>query len=258
VGRARAARRSGCGRRRRAAEAADALARRGARVTQWRPPELAQAEALFFGLLGADRFELARGILGSSPRDPRIKLLEDSARQPRALVDLLLKITGRRRVRAVVRNFGGYDTASYWRRVEALLDYRARVRAALGEIDAVLSPPAPLPALRHGASAEVSVMGTYVCVYNVLGWPAGVVPWTRVRAGEESDRPASKDPCFATARQTEAGAAGLPVAVQVAAPPWQDHVALAVMAALEREADGRPDAPRTPVDPTGSAAPRPG
>jgi fatty acid amide hydrolase len=238
-------------------EAADALARRGARVTAWRPPELAQAEALFFGLLGADRFALSRAILGSSPRDPRIKLLEDSSRQPRALVDFLLMITGRRRVRSVVRHFGSYDTASYWRRVEALLDYRARVQEALGEIDAVLSPPAPLPALRHGASAEVSVMGTYTCIYNVLGWPAGIVPWTRVRAGEESDRPASKDPCFVTARQTETGAAGLPVAVQVAARPWQDHVALAVMAALEREADGRPDAPRTPVDPAASA-PRPG
>ncbi|HEX3759652.1 MAG TPA: amidase family protein [Kofleriaceae bacterium] len=232
-------------------EAAEALAHRGARVTAWRPPDLAHAEALFFGLLGADRFELARTILGRSPRDPRIKLLEGAARQPRALVELLLTATGRRRVRTVARNFGPYDTATYWRRVEALLDYRARVLAALGELDAVLSPPAPLPALRHGAAAEVSIMGTYMCIYNLLGWPAGAVPWTRVRADEESDRPASKDPCFVAARQTEAGAAGLPIGVQVAARPWHDHVALAVMAALEREADARPDAPRTPIAPGG-------
>jgi fatty acid amide hydrolase len=244
--------------RRAVTEAADALARRGARVTAWRPPELAHAEALMFGLLGADRFELARAILGRSPRDPRLKAMEAAARQPRALIDFLLTVTGRRRVRSVARHFGPYDTATYWRRVEALLDYRARVRAALGELDAVLSPPSPLPALRHGAATEVSIMGTYMCIYNVLGWPAGVVPWTRVRAGEESDRPATKDPCFATARQTEAGAAGLPIGVQVAARPWQDHVALAVMAALEREADGRPDAPRTPVDPATGSGPRPG
>jgi len=238
--------------RRAVTEAADALARRGARITAWRPPDLAQAEALFFGVLGADRFELGRAVLGRSPRDPRIKLLEDAARQPRALVDLVLRVTGRRRARTVAHNFGPYDTASYWRRVEALLDYRARVLAALGELDAVLSPPSPLPALRHGAAAEVSVMGTYNSIYNVLGWPAGVVPWTRVRAGEESDRPASKDPCFVAARRTEIGAAGLPIGVQVAARPWHDHVALAVMAALEREADARPDTPRTPIAPGGA------
>jgi len=150
-------------------------------------------------------------------------------------------------VRAPVGNGRGYstDTAAYWRRVEALLDYRARVLAALGDLDVVLSPSAPLPALRHGATAEVSAMGAYLCVYNVLGWPAGVVPWTRVRAGEESDRRPSKDPCFVAARQAATGSAGLPIGVQVAARPWRDHVALAVMAALE----GAADAPRMPITP---------
>jgi len=232
-------------------EAAEVLARRGARVAEWRPPEPANAEALMFGLLGADRFATGRRILGDSPRDPRIKQLEDVARLPRAMVHLLLSLTGRRRTRAVVRAVGPYDVATYWRRVEALLDYRDRALAALGDIDIVLSPAAPLPPLRHGAAVEVGAMGVYCCVYNVLGWPAGVVPWTRVRADEESDRAASNDPCFIAARDTERGAAGLPIAVQVAARPWRDHVALAAMAALERDAAGRSDAPRTPIDPRG-------
>lgn len=231
--------------RRAVTEAAEALARRGATVTAWKLPDPAHAEALLFGLLGGDRFARSRAILGDSPRDPRIKQMEDAARLPRPLVELLLAVTGRRRVRTAIRNFGPYDTAAYWRRVEALLDYRARVLAALGDLDAVLSPSAPLPALRHGATAEVSAMGAYLCVYNVLGWPAGVVPWTRVRAGEESDRRPSKDPCFVAARQAETGSAGLPIGVQVAARPWRDHVALAVMAALE----GSADAPRMPITP---------
>lgn len=226
-------------------EAAEALARRGARVTEWRPPDPAQIEALFFGVLGADRFTAGRRILGDSPRDPRIKQVEDLARLPRAVVNLLLSATGRRRTQEVVRAVGPYDAATYWQRVEALLDLRERVLAALGDIDVVLSPAAALPPLRHGAAREVGAMGIYCCMYNVLGWPAGVVPWTRVRADEESDRPASKDPCFVAARDTERGAAGLPIAVQVAARPWRDHVALAAMAALERDADP----PRTPVDP---------
>lgn len=235
--------------RRAVAEAADALARQGLRVTEWRPPDPAHAEQLMYGLFGADRFAACRRILGSSPRDPRIKLLEDSLRKPRALVNLVLALTGRRRTRALVRHLGPYDAATYWQRVEDLLDYRERALAALGDIDVILSPPSPLPAFRHGAAAEVGVMGVYTSIYNVLGWPAGVVPWTRVRAGEESDRPASKDPCFVAAREAERGSAGLPIAVQVAARPWRDHVALAAMAALERDAATRPDHPRTPVAP---------
>jgi fatty acid amide hydrolase len=235
--------------RRAVTEAADALARLGARVTEWRPPDPGRAEGLMYGLLGADRFAASRRILGNSPRDPRIKLLEDAARLPRTVVNLLLTVTGRHRMRAVMRQVGPYDTASYWRRVEALHDYRDQALAALGELDAILSPPVPLPAFRHGASSELGSMGVYAAIYNVLGWPAGVVPWTRVRAGEEGDRPASKDPCFLAAREAERGAAGLPIGVQVAARPWRDHVALAVMAALERAGRTRPEYPRTPLSP---------
>jgi fatty acid amide hydrolase len=111
----------------------------------------------------------------------------------------------------------------------------------------VLSPASPLPALRHGASAEVGTMGVYASLYNTLGWPAGIVPLTKVRADEESDRAASKDPCDVAARETERASVGLPIAVQLAARPWQDHVVLAAMAALEREARIRKDFPVTPV-----------
>jgi fatty acid amide hydrolase len=227
-------------------EAALALARRGAKVAPWQPPEPALAEALFFSILTADRFEGARRVLGKSERDPRIKLLEDSLTKPRALIQLALIATRRERARAITRQIGPFDAASYWRRVEQLIDYRERALASLGEIDVVVSPACGLPPLRHGASAEVSDMGIYTSLYNVLGWPAGVVPWTRVRAGEESDRPASKDPCYVTARETEREAAGLPIGVQVAARPWRDHVVLAALAALEQAAPAA-DVPETPV-----------
>jgi fatty acid amide hydrolase len=225
-------------------EAVEALARRGAKVSVWQPPEPSLVESLFINIMVGDRFEGARRVLGDSPRDPRIKLLEDSLSKPRALISLALIATRRERTRAIVRQIGSFDTASYWRRVEAVIDYRERALASLGELDIVVSPVCALPALRHGATAEVGGVGIYTSLYKVLGWPAGVVPWTRVRAGEESDRPASKDPCYVTARETERGAAGLPIGVQVAARPWRDHVVLAAMAALEQAAA---DAPATPV-----------
>jgi hypothetical protein len=64
--------------------------------------------------------------------------------------------------------------------------------------------------------------GAYAPIANVSGFPAGVVPVTRVRPDEESDRPASRDLMDRVARETERGSAGLPIAVQVIARPWRD------------------------------------
>lgn len=50
-------------------------------------------------------------------------------------------------------------------------------------------------------------------LYNLLGMPAGVVPATRVRPGEESDRLESKDWVEKAAKQVEMNSAGLSVGV---------------------------------------------
>jgi fatty acid amide hydrolase len=73
-----------------------------------------------------------------------------------------------------------------------------------------------------------------------------IVPVTRVRAGEESDRGASRDIVDQVARETERGSAGLPIAVQVMARPWRDHVALAAMATIEAAARTQPGYPTEP------------
>jgi fatty acid amide hydrolase len=83
-------------------------------------------------------------------------------------------------------------------------------------------------------------------LYNLLGMPAGVVAATRVRPGEESDRPASKDPVEQAALAVEQGSTGLPIGVQVVARHWREDVALAVMAALEGHFRKQPDYPSCP------------
>ena len=78
-------------------------------------------------------------------------------------------------------------------------------------------------------------------------WPAGSLPWSRVRAHEESERPATRDRVFTLARQVEQGSAGLPVGVQVVARPWREHIALAAMRAIEQAAAVQPGFPHTPA-----------
>ena len=73
-------------------------------------------------------------------------------------------------------------------------------------------------------------------IYNFLDYPAGVVPVTTVTAADctGSYEPGTDDAGLADAMQrSRVGSEGLPVAVQVVARPWEEEVALRVMAAVE-------------------------
>ena len=106
---------------------------------------------------------------------------------------------------------------------------------------------AELPAWTHGVGENLILGGAYTALYNVLGYPAGVVPVTRVRAGEEIGRKPSRDLVQQAAYNVEQGSAGLPIGVQVVARPWREHVALAAMRAIEDAARAQADFPALPV-----------
>ena len=81
--------------------------------------------------------------------------------------------------------------------------------------DAILSPVAPFPALAHGTSFEEQNRRGfgYAQIYNLTGWPSATV-----RVGTSPE--------------------GLPLNVQVAAKPWREDVALAVVRHLEQTFGG--------------------
>lgn len=215
-------------------EAAAALEKQGLTVRKVDAPDAKQIYRFFYGAFAADSFKGMARFLGKSPRDARIKLIEDAATKPRFIVNLILALSGRQKTKGVVAEMQPRDADAYFTLVAELLAFRRRTLEALADVDVLLSPPVALPAVRHGACAELGVMGTYSCVYNVLGWPAGVMPWTEVQSGEESDRAPSTDKMDLAALASEQGSTGLPIGVQVAAKPGMDAICLDVMNALER------------------------
>jgi fatty acid amide hydrolase len=88
--------------------------------------------------------------------------------------------------------------------------------------------------------------GSYALLSPLLGYPAGVVPVTRVRAEEESGRRKSFDVVERTAFETDRGSAGLPIGVQLVGRPWCDDVVLAAIRAIEQAARERADFPVAP------------
>ncbi len=238
-----------------AREAAHALAERGATIVPFDPPAVEDAMDIFFGLLSADRGRGAIAVLGKDPRDPRVAELLAIASKPRAYIaaiERLLALTGQRGLLRMVRNYGYDDTYHYWKLVEATKAYQTLFASALdaapgGPLDLIVAPPVGLVALPHGKTSDVSTAGAYAPLYNLLGYPAGTLPWTTVRAGEEYGRKRTRDRVERGAYDCETGSAGLPVCVQIVGRPWREDVVFAAMYALEETARARPDFPVTPV-----------
>jgi len=192
--------------------------------------------------------------LGRDKRDPRIAtIIALSGRSPATLglLGRLLRLAGQAGLAQGIKSFGHSDTWHYWQVVEAQMEYRRRFAEALdradgGPFDLIVCPATSLPAWTHGAAQNLVLGGAYTALYNVLGYPAGVVPVTRVRAGEELGRQPSRDMVQQAAYGVERSSAGLPIGVQVVARPWREHVALAAMRAIEEAARARADFPVAP------------
>lgn len=92
---------------------------------------------------------------------------------------------------------------------------RGEMTAFVTECDVILCPTAPIPAFKHGGSAQPQfASGQYTQFYNVAGgYPAAVV-----RCGTSPE--------------------GLPIGVQIVSNKWREDIALAVAEFLEREFGG--------------------
>ena len=95
-------------------------------------------------------------------------------------------------------------------RVDAI---RARLLRWIQEVDLIVCPAAPQPAIHHGESSDPRFGDTYSDVHNLTGWPAVVV-----RGGTSAE--------------------GLPIGVQLVAPPWREDVALAGALIVEAASGG--------------------
>jgi fatty acid amide hydrolase len=97
-----------------------------------------------------------------------------------------------------------------------IADYRRTFARALDAqaLDAAICPAYPVPAVLHGTSGDVVRGQSYTSLWNLLGYPAGVVPVTTVTPAEDPN------------------AAGLPVGAQVAGREWREDAVLGLMHAI--------------------------
>ena len=236
--------------------AASALRTRGVDVVPFAPPDVPGVISDYLGALSADGGAGVRGALAGGDVEAPLVALRRVARipaTPRRLASRAAGAAGEAGLSLLLRSVGRKSVAELWRITEQLRAYRSTLLESMERqgIEALLAPAFATPALAHGASAGFTLAASYSIVFNVTQFPAGVVPVTRVRVAETVRSPAG-DRLAARAVAVDAASAGLPVGVQVVARPWQDHVALALMATIEESVSRDVEFPRTPVEEAGS------
>ncbi|XP_058034351.1 vitamin D3 hydroxylase-associated protein-like [Ahaetulla prasina] len=104
------------------------------------------------------------------------------------------------------------------------------------KLDVVLCPVMG-PAFFLGYPSKILGAISYTMLYNVLNFPAGVVPVTRVTEADEEEMAQHceiyGDSWDRTLKKAVEGAVGLPVAVQCVALPWQEELCLRFMKEVE-------------------------
>jgi amidase len=171
--------------------AVEAIAGAGAKVRREVPPGLAEAWAAWDGMIKADGFAWLHRLIAAAGTEGWGSYATRDWITPGAPLP-------------------GDELTHLIERADAI---RARLLRWVQDVDLIVCPVAPHPAIRHGQSSDPRFNDTYSDVHNLTGWPGAVV-----RGGSSAE--------------------GLPIGVQLIAQPWREDVALAGARVVEAASGG--------------------
>ncbi|CAM4607375.1 vitamin D3 hydroxylase-associated protein isoform X1 [Caretta caretta] len=173
--------------------------------------------------------------------DPNLKSQISSYRLPtlvKRILALILKPVYPRIAKDLNALCGVGSAKNLWKHHVAVAAYRTEFIAKWRELELnVMLCPALGPAFNKGYPGKLFAASSYTNLYNVLNFPAGVLPVTVVTEADEEElknyRGHYSDPWDKRLREAVEGAVGLPVAVQCVALPWQEELCLRFMKEVE-------------------------
>jgi fatty acid amide hydrolase len=232
-------------------EAEDALKSRGATVVDLALPTLGELVYDYLATITSDGGKTALSWIDKDPLDTSLAPMRALALAPapvRRAAGRVARLAGEERIGRFLEAVGERSVAevlaltAHLRR--ARTDMLARMDAE--RLDVLLCPPHSTAALPHGGSRDFALAGGWSMYWNLMQFPAGVVPVTRVRASEAT-REHPRDRLEKKAADVDQRSAGLPVGVQLVGRPWDEDRVLAAMIAIEEVVERALEYPRTPV-----------
>ncbi|KFQ34355.1 Vitamin D3 hydroxylase-associated protein, partial [Mesitornis unicolor] len=231
-------------------ETRGALQRAGHQLVPFSPPRIHYVMTeLFLKTFFADGGRAWLDVFTGNIVDPNLKSQVNCCKIPRLgkkLLALILKPL-QSLLLLELKNVATHSTCrsvkEMWNHHHQIEAYRTEFIAQWRELqlDVVLCPVLG-PAFTTGYPGKLLTAISSTMLYNVLNFPAGVVPVSTVTEADEEElklyRGCCDDPWDQTLKQAVAGAAvagavGLPVAVQCVALPWREELCLRLMKEVE-------------------------
>jgi fatty acid amide hydrolase len=218
-------------------EAKEALEGAGCELVAIEPAITEELVFTYMSALSADGGKTLTAALAGGEIDSSLTLLLKMVSLPkpaRKAAALALGVAGERIAGRTVEAVGEKTVRELWKITKRCREIQAEVFAHWQhrELDAVICPPFATPALTHRASKDFSIAGALAFRYNLLDFPAGSVPVTRVHA-DEVERSRQRERHERRASSIDRDSVGLPVGVQVAALPRREDKVLRVMGLIE-------------------------
>jgi fatty acid amide hydrolase len=211
-------------------------------VAEFKPPSIPEGVNLYYALISGDNGKTISDQLKNDPWQNYTTQMMSSIRMPplvKKVVCTLMDMFGDRRLANLLRNLRAKSTAEMWR----LAADRKRFRQTFfsdwqdekNNFDVVICPVCPLPSIPHDTYRDLAFAASYTFIYNLLDYPAGSIPVTRVKAsdtwtGEPKGLLEKKMRSHYDANKAE----GLPVGVQVVGLPFRDETVLRAMRIISR------------------------
>ncbi|NXD51649.1 FAAH1 hydrolase, partial [Corvus moneduloides] len=226
-------------------ETRHALQAAGHQLVPFSPPRIPYVMTeLFFKTFFADGGRAWLDVFTGDIVDPGLKPQVNSCKMPRLVKKLLalllkpLQFLILLKLKDVAMISTCRSVKEMWNHHHQIQVYRSQFIARWKELqlDVVLCPVLG-PAFTTGYPGKLLTAISSTMLYNVLNFPAGVVPVSTVTEADEEElklyQGCCDDPWDRTLKQAVSGAVGLPVAVQCVALPWQEELCLRFMKEVE-------------------------
>jgi len=221
-------------------EAKSLLEKAGHEVVPFEVPKPFEFPRIFFSLLTAEGgLRNIKSGIGRAPFLKEYAPLEQASKIPNVLrpaIAAVLELLGEKRQAHLARTGGTKTTFEYQQLIKEADEYCGEFIQSMDDkgIDVLLCPAGNFAGLKHGESGELSVAISMTFLFNLLHFPAGVVPVTLHRKDEEKlDGSKFNDKWKSLFEKSLEGTAGLPACVQLAAKPFRDELVLELMLELE-------------------------
>ncbi|NXE24792.1 VDHAP protein, partial [Ardeotis kori] len=219
-------------------EIREALQAAGHQLVPFSPPQIHYVmNELFLKTFFADGGRTWLDLFTGDIVDPNLKSQVNCCKIPR-LAKKLLALILKPLLKNVAMIFTCRSVKEMWNHHHQIEVYRTEFIARWRELqlDAVLCPVLG-PAFTPGYPGKLLTAISSTMLYNVLNFPAGIVPVSTVTEADEEElklyQGCCDDPWDRTLKQAVAGAVGLPVAVQCVALPWREELCLRLMKEVE-------------------------